>query len=207
MVLSEYLRGLAVGFPLNLGVALLIPLMNIDGDRSRVAVAINVLFFTNLIGDIIVAVVFEGNMFGLALATSVSYLCAFIVLLLHFRKRSVIKLTKPGGFMETAKAGTLSAITRFFSAIRAHGVNIIFLAITGAQALAANTLVQSNIKAVPMCIAAAIGSATLSIVSVLFEEHDLRGLRQILRSVLFISFGPCLIIAILVFVFAPQIVG
>ncbi|MCR4610276.1 MAG: ATP-binding protein, partial [Lachnospiraceae bacterium] len=47
----------------------------------------------------------------------------------------------------------------------------------------------------------------LSIVSVLFEEHDLRGLRQILRSVLFISFGPCLIIAILVFVFAPQIVG
>lgn len=205
---SDYLRGLALGLPLNLGVAFLMPLMNIDGDKKRIALAINTMLTANLLGDLVVILYFNGSMFGLALATSVSYLCSIVVLLIHFtKKQSSIRLCRirGGGYTEVVRAGLIPAITRSFSMFRSYAVNILFITLAGAGALAANTLVQSNIKAVPMCIATAIGSTTLSISGVLYEEHDSRGLQQILDSVLLISFGPCLIITIVIFIFAPQI--
>lgn len=106
-----------------------------------------------------------------------------------------------------AKSGIIPAVTRSFSMIRAYLINIIFITFAGAEALAANTLVQSNIKAVPVCVAMAIGTTTLSIAGVLYEENDKRGLRQIFQSVMKISFGPCLLITVLIFIFAPQVVG
>lgn len=128
-------------------------------------------------------------------------------LLLHFRNDTFIKLEKIGSLKEDVSSGVIPAVTRSFSMIRSYAVNIIFISLAGAGFLAANTLVQSNIKAVPMCIATAIGTTTLAISGVLYEEHDRRGLIQMFRSVLWISFGPCLIITVVVFLFAPQIVA
>ena len=208
---SDYLRGLAVGLPLNLGVLLLMPLMNIDGDKKRIAISINVMLAVNTAGDLFVAIFMNGNIFGLALVTSISYLCALTVLLLHFRKESSIHLVRSDNplvlFSEISKAGVIPAVTRSFSMIRSYALNIIFITFAGAGVLAANTLVQSNIKTVPMCVATAIGTSTLAISGVLYEERDKRGLCQLFRSVFKISFGPCLLIAALVFVLAPQIVA
>ena len=208
---SDYLRGLAVGLPVNLGVLLLMPLMNIDGDKKRIAISINVMLAVNTAGDLFVAIFMNGNIFGLALVTSISYLCALTVLLLHFRKGSSIHLVRSDNplvlFSEISKAGVIPAVTRSFSMIRSYALNIIFITFAGAGVLAANTLVQSNIKTVPMCVATAIGTSTLAISGVLYEERDKRGLCQLFRSVFKISFGPCLLIAALVFVLAPQIVA
>ena len=208
---SDYLRGLAVGLPVNLGVFLLMPLINIDGDKKRIAISINVMLVVNTAGDLFVAIFMNGNIFGLALVTSISYLCALTVLLLHFRKGSSIHLVRSDNplvlFSEISKTGVIPAVTRFFSMIRAYALNIIFITFAGAGVLAANTLVQSNIKTVPMCVARAIGTSVLAISGVLYEERDKRGLCQLFRSVLIISFGPCLLIAALVFVLAPQIVA
>lgn len=208
---SDYLRGLAFGLPLNLGVLFLMPLMNIDGDKKRIAISINVMLAVNTAGDLFVAIFMNGNIFGLALVTSISYLCALTVLLLHFRKGSSIHLVRidsPSGiFAEISKTGVIPAVTRSFSMIRAYALNIIFISLGSAGILAANTLVQSNIKTVPMCVATAIGTSTLAISGVLYEERDKRGLCQLLRSVLKISFGPCLLITVLFAVFAPQVVA
>ncbi|MBQ9610155.1 MAG: hypothetical protein IJV15_12025 [Lachnospiraceae bacterium] len=89
---AEYIRGLVIGLPLNLLVMFLMPLMNIDGDKKRIAYSINVMLVVNLAGDLVVALLFHGGLFGLALATTVSFLCSLIVLLLHFRKGSSIHL-------------------------------------------------------------------------------------------------------------------
>lgn len=208
---SDYLSGLAVGLPVNLGVLLLTPLMNIDGDKKRIAVSTNVILVVNTIGDLFVAFFMNGNIFGLALATSFSYLCALAVLLLHFRKGSSIHLVRcndPSGiFSEISKVGANPAITRFFAMTRNYALNIIFITFAGAEILAANTLVQSNIRTIPLCVATAVGTSTLAISGVLYEERDKRGLCQLFRSVLKISFGPCLLIAVLFFVLAPQVVA
>ena len=209
---SDYLRGLSFGLPLHLGGLLLIPLMNIDGDKKRIAHSLNAMLIVNTCGDLFVAFFFNGSMFGLALATSLSYVCSFIVLMLHFRKRSSVRLILRGkldfaSLADVAKSGIIPAAMRSFSMIRTYALNIIFITFAGAGVLAANTLVRGNIKAVPMCVASAIGTTILSISGVLYEECDRRGLRQIFRSVMKVCLGPCLLIAAAMFIFAPQVVA
>lgn len=69
------------------------------------------------------------------------------------------------------------------------------------------TLLVMIIAELSSSVATAIGTSTLAISGVLYEERDKRGLCQLFRSVFLISFGPCLLIAALVFVLAPQIVA
>ncbi len=206
---AAYLKGLAIGTPFQLGVLFLIPLMNIDGDKKRIALSLNVMMVTNLIGDLVVAFCFDGNIFGMALTTSISSLCAFVVLILHFKSDTVIRFTLHGAcfdnICQVSKHGIVPAVTRSFSMIRSYILNVIIISFAGTSVLAANSLVQSNIKIVPTCIVTAIGSATLSLVSVLYPEKDKPGLKQVLISTLKISFGPCLIISVLTFVFADKI--
>ena len=42
---------------------------------------------------------------------------------------------------------------------------------------------------------------------ILFAEEDKRGLKQMFRAAVSISFGPCLIIAVLVFIASPAIIS
>ena len=209
LLTAAYLKGLAVGTPFRLGVLFLIPLMNIDGDKKRIALSLNVMMVTNLIGDLIVAFCFDGNIFGMALTTSISCFCAFTVLMLHFKNDTVIRFTLRGACFDdvcqVSKHGLVPAVTRSFSMIRSYVLNIIVISLAGTGVLAANSLVQSNIKIVPACIVTAIGSATLSLASVLYAEKDKPGLKQLLLSAAKISFGPCLVIAVLTFAFADQI--
>ena len=209
LLTAAYLKGLAVGTPFRLGVLFLIPLMNIDGDKKRIALSLNVMMVTNLIGDLIVAFCFDGNIFGMALTTSISCFCAFTVLMLHFKNDTVIRFTLRGACFDdvcqVSKHGLVPAVTRSFSMIRSYVLNIIVISLAGTGVLAANSLVQSNIKIVPACIVTAIGSATLSLASVLYAEKDKPGLKQLLLSAVKISFGPCLVIAVLTFAFADQI--
>ena len=209
LLTAAYLKGLAVGTPFQLGVLFLIPLMNIDGDKKRIALSLNVMMVTNLIGDLIVAFCFDGNIFGMALTTSISCFCAFTVLMLHFKNDTVIRFTLRGACFDdvcqVSKHGLVPAVTRSFSMIRSYVLNIIVISLAGTGVLAANSLVQSNIKIVPACIVTAIGSATLSLASVLYAEKDKPGLKQLLLSAVKISFGPCLVIAVLTFAFADQI--
>ena len=204
---AAYIRGLCFGVPFYLGMMFLTPLMNIDGDKGRITSAINVMLVVNLVGDLAAAITFNSNVFILALATSASYLCAFIVLLLHFRGNSSIQLRKfeISGFRETARAGLMPVFYRSFSMLRTYALNIIFVMMASTEYLAANTLVQSSIKVVMMCVAMGVGNATLAVAGVLYEEHDIRGLHQVFRSVLQVSLWVCGGILVAVLVFAPQI--
>ncbi len=145
----------------------------------------------------------------MALTTSISCFCAFTVLMLHFKNDTVIRFTLRGACFDdvcqVSKHGLVPAVTRSFSMIRSYVLNIIVISLAGTGVLAANSLVQSNIKIVPACIVTAIGSATLSLASVLYAEKDKPGLKQLLLSAVKISFGPCLVIAVLTFAFADQI--
>lgn len=197
---AAYLKGLAIGTPFQLGILFLIPLMNIDGDKKRIAVALNVMMVTNLLGDLIVAFWFDSNIFGMALTTSISCFCAFTVLMFHFKKGTVIQFTLRGACLDdlrqVSRQGLVPAVTRSFSMIRSYVLNIIVISLAGTSVLAANSLVQSNIKIVPTCLVTAIGSSTLSLASVLYTEKDKKGLKQLLLSTVKISFGPCLVITV-----------
>lgn len=119
---SSYIRGLAIGTPFQIAVLFIIPLMHIDNDKKRIAVAINVTMITNLVGDLLVVILFDGHLFGIALSTSMSAVFGFIVLMLHFRHGSSIKFDLRGiqlkNLSEVAQCGIIPAVFRSFSMMR-----------------------------------------------------------------------------------------
>lgn len=205
---SSYIRGLAIGTPFQIAVLFIIPLMHIDNDKKRIAVAINVTMITNLVGDLLVVILFDGHLFGIALSTSMSAVFGFIVLMLHFRHGSSIKFDLRGiqlkNLSEVAQCGIIPAVFRSFSMIRGFLLNNIILAFTGTTVLAAHSLLQ-NIKVMPNSVVMAIGTTTIALTSVLYAEKDVRGLKQIFLSALKMSFGVCLLISAVTFIFSRPI--
>lgn len=206
---TDYLRGLAVGLPVTLGTSFLISIVTLNNDKPRVARAVSTMMTTNVIGDLLNVFLFKGGMFGMAFATTASYMCSFVILLAHFRTKNGLHLDfsefSLSHFKEVAVIGFLPMVTRMFSMIRAYLVNIIFTTYASTAALAANTLVRGNIKVLLICFANAIGSATLTVAGLLYGEKDIRGIRQMFRTVLFLCFGVCTVLAAVIYLLAPQI--
>ena len=207
---SDYLRGLALGLPFHFGTTFLIPIVVINGEKKRVNVATNVMMAVNTAGDLVNVLLIHGGMLGMGITTTIGYLFSFAILLLHFRKKTGIQFTVKGlnpGFMkEVASAGFLPSFTRIWSLIRSYVINMIYVMLASVTALAANSLLQSNIKVVFICIATAIGQTVLMMTGFLYSEHDKSGLIRMFMAVLSVCLGPCVLVSILVIIFARPIV-
>ena len=116
-----YLAGLSIGLPFTLGTIFLIPIVALNGDKARIALATNTMMIVNIVGDLANVFVLNGGMLGMALATTVSYLCSFTILLLHFRKGEGVGFKRSGlslaVFVGVARAGTLASFTRLCSLV------------------------------------------------------------------------------------------
>ncbi len=207
---SDYLRGLAVGLPVTAGNMMLIPIVALNGDKKRISLATTVMMAVNIAGDLINVFFLDGSMLGMALATTISYVCSFTILLLHFKDNKGIRFCKGRpdmrGMNSVFRSGILSSFVRVCSLIKSYLINIIYMTYAGTAVLAANSLVQSNVKVVFICIATAVGQTTLIMTGILYGEEDRRGIGTMFRTVLAIALGPCVILSAIIFAFAPQIV-
>lgn len=84
---AAYVRGFLPCFPFMILTVLLMPVMQFDSDPNRVFAAIFTMTFVNVVLDFANALVFHKGLFGMAVATTVSYIAAFILLALHFLKK------------------------------------------------------------------------------------------------------------------------
>lgn len=80
---EKYLRGVAVGTPALMFVAILTPIVHLDGSKMRSRISVIALFLACILGDLLVALL-NGGIFGMGLATSLSNYIAAAILLTHF---------------------------------------------------------------------------------------------------------------------------
>lgn len=79
-----YVRGLTPTIPFMILNTLMIPIVQLDGNRKTIAFSAFVLCITNIAGDIIVVTFTDLGLLGIGLATSLSYFCSAAVLYSHF---------------------------------------------------------------------------------------------------------------------------
>ncbi len=87
---SDYLLGMVFSLPSVIFLFEFNALMRLDGDANRVIVAVAVMTVLDVAGDLLNALVIKGGMFGMGMATTISYLIALIIMLLHFTKKDII---------------------------------------------------------------------------------------------------------------------
>lgn len=205
-----YLIGLAIGFPGMILCSCLQPIMQLDGEKGRAFMSVVVMTVVNIAGDFLNAFVFHGGMFGMAIATTISYYAGLAVLFLHFtRKESFytinlkdIEWKESGNMIAT---GLPTAVNRTCNTLRTLILNRLLLQIAGSAAVAAFS-VQANMNNLFGSIASGVGMSTLLIAGVVVGERDRTSTKGLLRTSLKIGVPLVFASAAVLFIGAPLFV-
>lgn len=207
---SQYLKGFAIGLPATILSLVLMPFVQMDGNKRRVITALLCMIVINVSGDYLNVYVFHGGMFGMGLATSVSAIASAAVLVSYFftansNLRVVTKNIpwKCAGMLFVTGAPT--AMQRVYSATANLLLNYIVKYYGGETALAAHSA-KGNVVGLLLVLGASCGPAVMQTVSVLYGEEDKEGVKHILHIAIALALSVTSVV-VLVTVFMPSLIA
>ncbi len=183
---SKYLKGLFLGTPFFVMLAVLSPIVQLDGGAKTANLASMTVTVVDIVADLIGVLVFKGNLLVIAIATSLSYFTAVVVLLTHFRKKTAgFKLSLGNYDAHFAKSIMRDGMPRGASMLcRAIGpivINMVVLNVAGTAGMTAMS-VQSNIKFILGAPACGIAGAVLLLASLYVGEKDKTLLKETMSA-------------------------
>ena len=202
-----YILGLSFGIPVIIVSQCMQNSMQLDGDKTRIFIATLVTTISDIIADLINVYVIHGGMFGMAVATTISYYLGFVVYMLHFRKDNIIfhyslKKTNWRLSQELISTGLPTAIGRFSTTLRIFILNNLLLAISGAAAVTALST-QTNINNFFSSVSVGISMTVLMISGIFYGEENHSEMKALLAT----SIKACVTIVsalgIIIFATAP----
>ncbi|MBQ6401909.1 MAG: ATP-binding protein [Firmicutes bacterium] len=163
----EYMRAYAIGIPPIFLVVLAMPVLQIIGKRPFLIASIVTLSGVNILLDFVNVLLVHGGMFGMALATTISFYVALVLILATIQSKSSMLSIGPerldaSMIREMAVYGAPNAVSMGCRNILTMVLNILILAIAGMHMVAVYAAISSA-----MNMAMAIGSGMAAAVSVL----------------------------------------
>ena len=206
-LMSQYVRGFAPGIPAIMLCSLLIPIVQLEGDKKRIVSSTNMLCVVNIVGDLFVVQYTNWNMLGVALATSLSYYCSLFVLLRHiFGKNSLLRPSfSLSGLKEPLSCGMPQIFNRIATFLRDLSFNSMALYWGGPAGMLAWT-VANNCATFLSGFPKAYGSVSLSATGVFYGEQDKNALLRLMKLAILKIFYFMGLIIVIVFLAAPLLV-
>lgn len=206
----EYLLGFIIGAPGFIGMLILIPFIQLDGNKKCVINATIVMTVADCAGDICAVTVFHSGMAGIGLASSFSYYCALFILVMHFVKKKGnirigfgnIRFNRSG---EIFGSGIPAALQKVLRTLLSLTINHIVLFYSGDAALGIFTVINSIINLFNS-VGQGMGAATLLLTGVFFAEEDKDSIKRVVRSFLKNSVVINLIMMVIVCVMADPLI-
>lgn len=182
---TDYLKAVFMGTPFLLIFLSLIPVLQIDGERKLVHAGSVVMAVSDIIIDILNVKVFHGGMWGIGMATTISYFLGMMVLLTYFFKKyrlfhlrpRDIAGSRPGQVFRMGLPAGARVAARSVAII---SLNTLVMGTAGATAMAAFS-VQHNLSTLLLSVAIGISGATLLLSGISYGEQDRRGLMDLVR--------------------------
>lgn len=210
-LMIDYLKGLIPCFPIIILSEFLSHTMQLEGNRKFPMIGIFIMFIADIVLDLANVYIVKWDMFGMALATSISYFCSCIVYILHFvSKKSNIVFRFRG--LPWKQAGTLlvmglpSALGRLCNALRSTLINYILVTFASSVAVAAFS-VNNSAGNLMNAVGNGVAGACLMLAGLFVADKDEAGLKNLLKNgikyAFFISCG----VGALFFIFSSQIAG
>lgn len=185
---SDYLRGFSLCAPALFLLTVLMPVMQIEGKRKLVVLAVVTMTAVNITGDLLVGFVFRSGLFGMAIATTVSYFAALAVMLpTLFKDGNTLRLSfkhLKAAYIGTMLSGGLpNALQQGCRSLLLLLLNRRLLAIADTNAVAAFTAIMS---AANLCMAfgSGIGADVSMLTGVFAGDRDDRAIRELMRTAL-----------------------
>ncbi len=206
-----YLIGFTIGAPACMIALVMIPFLQMAGQMVLLISAVVAMTVTDIALDLVNAYFLHWGLFGMGLASALSYYVALLVAIWYFfSKKSIFKFKLRN--VSLAKIGELfkSAVPSVFNigtgVVLVFLINKILMSISGSLAVAAYSVI-TTIGNASNCISTGVYGVSLTLTGILYQEEDKTGLKDLL-----LTFMPrCLIMGLSVgavlIVGAPFLVG
>ena len=180
-VTTDYLRGVFIGAPGFILMIILTPILQLDGDSLRPKLACLCSAAFDIIGDLLVALVFHGGMFGIGLASSISHYLGLLIVLTHFFKkksnmfRFSLRGVRPAMAPAIMRDGLPRAVCMLCRALLPIYLNGLALKLAGDMGAAAYSAMISTTFAVAS-LGWGIGGAVFIMCGMSFSEQDTKAI-------------------------------
>ena len=185
---ADYLYGFFLGTIPTILLSATMGFVRMDGSPKLPLICISVMSAANIILDLMMVHIFDLGMFGMALATTISYYLAIATALTHFLKKdSRLRLIRPKGFFkdlgQTILTGFPTAISRIsdtFKVMMLNNLLVTYVSVAAVTALNVRTTTSNFLGAVVL----GIGQAATPTIGMFFGEEDRTAMRDTLKTTL-----------------------
>lgn len=208
---TQYLYGYFLGALPTLMMTALMGFFRIDGSPRLPILCIAVMTGCNIVLDLAMVLVLHKGMFGMALATAISYFLAVLVGCSHFTKKyNTLKLTAVKGIgkelFSMIVTGAPTAISRISDTLKVMILNNLMVTVIGVGAVTAlNVRTQAN--NIVGALIVGIGQAAIPVTGMFYGEEDKTALGDMLKTSLRIGMALCVAGAVLLLLFPTFFVG
>ena len=184
----DYLAGFSIGAPGSIGALVLVPFLQMAGKSGLLIAAVLTMTVTDVALDLLNVLVFHGGMFGMGLASALSYYAAMAVAAVYFLSPKCVfrfsfhRVTR-AKIAEIFRNGIPASFSMAAAVILVFLMNRLLLALGGEEsraALAAFTVITS-IGNAAQCINTGTGGVSLTLAGILYSEEDRNGLKNLLQ--------------------------
>ena len=208
----SYIRGYLFGLPALIAVQILGPIVVLDNGKKIFSISALVLCVTDVVLDLVNALLLHWGTFGMGLATSVS-LTVQLVMLVTFllrkggRARFSLKAFRRKEISELAKTGSPTLVQSLAISLRDVAINRLNLLFAVSTAALVARGVQYDFSMVLFCMSDGIAYTMVSMTGIYHGVNDKVGLKRVFQYGMSLSLRFAVVSAALVFLLAPQIAG
>jgi len=179
---ADYLAGFAIGAPGSMGALVLVPFLQMAGQSGLLVAAVLTMTVTDVALDLIDVYILHWGMFGMGLASALSYYAAMVVAGIYlFNRRCVFRFRRKNirkqMIAELFKNGIPAGVNMAASVVLVYAMNQMLNAIDREIGVAAYTLILS-IGNAANCITTGTGGVSLTLSGIFWHEEDRRALRE-----------------------------
>ena len=209
----DYIRGFIIGAPAFIFAQIMVPFMQISGNRVRLVVAVIAMTVADILFDILNVSVFYGGTFGMGLASSASYYIAFVIGIAYFFKRKCIfkfrrEHIKVNKIFELIKYGVPTVINQISLVLLVFVINNLLLSVNdGGNIAVASYSVISTVGNICYCFGAGVGSVALMLSSMLYSDEDKKALFSLVKTTVFYAVVLDIAVIAAVLLAAPLLVS
>lgn len=181
---KDYMAGFILGAPASMGALVLVPFLQMAGQSGLLIVAVLSMTVADVALDLLNVLVFHGGMFGMGLASSLSYYIALIISLFYFLSRKCVfrfsrRLITRAKIAELFKSGVPAVFGMASSVVLVFAMNRLLKGINGETAMAAFAVI-SSIGNAACCINTGVGGVSLALSGIFFNEEDRSSLKELM---------------------------
>ena len=207
---GSYMAGFIIGAPASMGALILVPFLQMAGQSNLLIAAVLGMTVSDVALDLMNVLVFHGGMFGMGLASSLSYYVAMLIGGGYFLSKKCVfkfskKLVNRKKIAELVAGGVPTVISIAASVVLIFAVNKMLLPIGGETAVAAYAVINTIINA-SNCISTGSGGVALTLSGILYNEEDRTGLKELVGLMLRDAAALGIVVAALLMVFARSCV-